>query len=88
VLAGLQPQVVTTLGEMGIGLEGIATALSLEEALESLGINAIRSDAAARPDARLDAAAHRDALWADADAGMQNRPIITEGYLEGWRKNP
>ena len=44
VLAGLQPQVVVTLGEMGIGLESIETALSLEEALETLGIEVVRSE--------------------------------------------
>jgi rsbT antagonist protein RsbS len=44
VLAGLQPQVVVTLGEMGIGLESIETALSLEEALETLGIDVVRSE--------------------------------------------
>jgi rsbT antagonist protein RsbS len=44
VLAGLQPNVVVTLGEMGIGLEGVATALSLEEGLEALGVNVTRDD--------------------------------------------
>jgi len=43
-LSGLSPNVVVTLGEMGVGLEGIATALTLEEALESLGIHAVRDD--------------------------------------------
>ncbi|MFT3928524.1 MAG: STAS domain-containing protein [Myxococcales bacterium] len=44
VLSGLSPQVVLTLGEMGIDLEGISTALTLEEALESLGVAALRDD--------------------------------------------
>lgn len=41
VLSGLHPNVVVTLGEMGITLEGVETALSLEEALESLGIDVV-----------------------------------------------
>jgi len=45
ILSGLSPNVVATLGEMGVGLEGITTALSLEEALEALGISALRDDA-------------------------------------------
>lgn len=45
VLAGLQPQVVITLGEMGIGLEAVETALSLEEALEALGLDVVRHEA-------------------------------------------
>jgi rsbT antagonist protein RsbS len=54
VLAGLQPQVVITLGEMGIGLEGVATALSLEEALESLGVAGIHRESAATPNQNAD----------------------------------
>ena len=46
ILSGLSPNVVATLGEMGVGLEGITTALTLEEALESLGINAVHEDVA------------------------------------------
>ncbi len=38
VLAGLSPLVVMTLEEMGIRLQGIETALTLEAALESLGV--------------------------------------------------
>jgi rsbT antagonist protein RsbS len=38
VLSGLSPEVVVTLTEMGIGLEGIDTALTLEAALEQLGV--------------------------------------------------
>jgi rsbT antagonist protein RsbS len=41
VLAGLHPNVVVTLGEMGISLEGVETALSLEDALELLGIDVV-----------------------------------------------
>lgn len=52
VLSGLQPNVVVTLGEMGIGLEGVATALSLEEALETLGVR-VRNDDALSPTAAL-----------------------------------
>jgi rsbT antagonist protein RsbS len=38
ILAGLSPQVVITLEEMGISLEGAATAINLEAALEQLGV--------------------------------------------------
>jgi rsbT antagonist protein RsbS len=38
VLSGLSPAVVMTLTEMGIGLNGVDTALSLEAALEQLGV--------------------------------------------------
>src|SRR4051812_43522024 len=38
VLSGLSPAVVVTLTEMGIGLDGVDTALSLETALEQLGV--------------------------------------------------
>lgn len=38
VLCGLTPEVVITLEEMGIHLDGIDTALSLESALERLGV--------------------------------------------------
>lgn len=38
VLSGLSPAVVMTLTEMGIGLEGVETTLSLETALEELGV--------------------------------------------------
>lgn len=38
VLAGLSPHVVITLEEMGISLEGAATAINLEAALEWLGV--------------------------------------------------
>lgn len=40
VLCGLSPEVVITLEEMGIHLDGIDTALSLEAALERLGVRA------------------------------------------------
>ena len=46
VLSGLSPAVVVTLTEMGIGLSGVDTALSLEAALEQLGV---------RPDEQLEA---------------------------------
>jgi rsbT antagonist protein RsbS len=38
VLSGLSPAVVMTLTEMGIGLNGVDTALTLEAALEQLGV--------------------------------------------------
>lgn len=38
ILCGLSPEVVITLEEMGIELDGIETALSLEAALEKLGV--------------------------------------------------
>lgn len=41
VLSGLHPNVVMTLGEMGISLDDVETALSLEEALESLGVDVV-----------------------------------------------
>lgn len=44
LLSGLSPNVVMTLGEMGVGLEGITTARSLEEALEVLGVSTVRDD--------------------------------------------
>jgi rsbT antagonist protein RsbS len=43
VLAGLAPSIVMTLDEMGIGLDGIDTALGLEAALEHLGLE-VQSD--------------------------------------------
>jgi rsbT antagonist protein RsbS len=46
VLSGLSPAVVVTLTEMGIGLSGVDTALSLEAALELLGV---------RPEEQLEA---------------------------------
>jgi rsbT antagonist protein RsbS len=63
VLSGLQPMVVITLGEMGIGLEGVATALSLEEALESLGISVTRDDEKWDAEALVDE-------WDSATGGM------------------
>jgi rsbT antagonist protein RsbS len=47
VLAGLQPNVVVTLGEMGFSLDGVETALSLEEALELLGIAVVEGEPSA-----------------------------------------
>ncbi|AKF07917.1 STAS domain-containing protein [Sandaracinus amylolyticus] len=44
LLCGLGPDVVTTLLDMGIELEGIRTALGLEEALEQLGVHAESPD--------------------------------------------
>ncbi|UJR79472.1 STAS domain-containing protein [Sandaracinus amylolyticus] len=44
LLCGLGPDVVTTLLDMGIELEGIQTALGLEEALERLGVHAETQD--------------------------------------------
>ncbi len=38
VLSGVSPDIAMTLQTMGVGLEGIATALGLEEALELLGV--------------------------------------------------
>lgn len=61
VLAGLHPNVVVTLGEMGIALEGVETALSLEEALELLGINVVEMD-------RRDPFEHRDANEQETEA--------------------
>jgi rsbT antagonist protein RsbS len=46
VLSGLSPAVVVTLTEMDIGLNGVDTALTLEAALEQLGV---------RPDEQLEA---------------------------------
>ena len=97
VLAGLQPQVVVTLGEMGIGLEGVATALSLEQALESLGINASERESATATDDWLHAAVSEPgssaALWSDAGSGSgsgvgtgaKNRSTPIDDYLKGWR---
>jgi rsbT antagonist protein RsbS len=56
VLSGLSPAVVVTLTEMGIGLEGVETALSLESALEQLGV---------RPEEQFEAA--QSALGGEAD---------------------
>jgi rsbT antagonist protein RsbS len=44
VLAGLSPGVVMTLDQMGIGLDGIETALGLESALERLGLDVNEMD--------------------------------------------
>lgn len=44
VLCGLTPEVVLTLQAMGIELEGIETALGLEDALEKLGLTLAGSD--------------------------------------------
>jgi len=44
VLAGLSPGVVMTLDQMGIGLDGIETALGLESALERLGLDVSETD--------------------------------------------
>jgi rsbT antagonist protein RsbS len=41
VLCGLNPSIVMTLQTMGIDLEGIDTALGLEESLEALGLRVI-----------------------------------------------
>lgn len=48
VLSGLSPAVVMTLTEMDIGLGGVETALSLEAAMEQLGV---------RPEEQLEARA-------------------------------
>jgi rsbT antagonist protein RsbS len=44
VLCGLSPSVVMTLQSMGIDLDGIETALGLESALESLGLEVHRRE--------------------------------------------
>jgi rsbT antagonist protein RsbS len=50
VLCGLSPEVVLTLQAMGIELEGIDTALGLEDALERLGLH-MEEDGAADDEA-------------------------------------
>ena len=44
ILSGLQPEVALTLLAMDVTLDGIETCLNLEQALESIGIVAPRSD--------------------------------------------
>lgn len=39
VLSGVSPDIAVTLQTMGVGLEGMETALGLEEALEVLGLH-------------------------------------------------
>ena len=58
VLCGLNPSIVMTLQTMGIDLEGIDTALGLEESLERLGLRVIDE---------LDGDDVKDDRWDSAD---------------------
>ncbi len=71
VLCGLTPEVVITLEEMGIHLEGIDTALSLEAALERLGV---RPEAEVEDDV-LDLFA--SAPTADEEAGVSETTPVS-----------
>lgn len=50
VLCGLGPAVVLTLQTMGFDVAGVETAIGLEEALDMLGLRAVRSRAARTDD--------------------------------------
>jgi rsbT antagonist protein RsbS len=67
VLSGLSPSIVMTLQTMGIDLSGVETALGVEEALETLGLEVYerRSDEA---DDDLDLGSEEDGDDAPSDA--------------------
>jgi rsbT antagonist protein RsbS len=46
VLVGIRPGVAMTLVELGIDLHNVATALTLEKALATLGLKLVRADTA------------------------------------------
>jgi rsbT antagonist protein RsbS len=88
IISGLSPEIAMTLQTMGVELEAVQTALSLEQALAMLGLDVRRAEVEDEQQAERD-------LWDDEeeddrlrgrDDARGGRPASGDGPAVGKRK--